>query len=225
MKKSTMIDGVLFDMDGVLTDSEPLWHLAEIEIFTQAGVPMTQADCLRLAGLRIDDLVAQRFLESPWVGMSQSEVVQRIDDAVEKLILERSKPLPGAKEAIDFFKDQGFPVGLASSSSFRLIASTLKAIGLDQEFQVVHSAEREILGKPHPAVYLEACRQLGTNPVRTLAIEDSLNGVIAAKAARMRVFAMPAPHERTDPRFAVADAQIANLGELPTTFSHWISGS
>ena len=213
-----MIDGVLFDMDGVLTDSEPLWHLAEIEVFTQAGVPMTQADCLRLAGLRIDDLVAQRYLEMPWVGTSQGEVVERIDETVEKLIRERSTPLPGAKQAIEFFKNQGFPVGLASSSSFRLIASTLKAIGLEQEFQVVHSAEKEVLGKPHPAVYLEACRQLGTNPLRTLAIEDSFNGVIAAKAARMKVIAMPAHHEQNDPRFAVADARIANLGELPSVF-------
>lgn len=109
----------------------------------------------------------------------------------------------------------GLRLALASSSSTFLIETTLRALGLQQVFEVVESAELEPLGKPHPGVYLNTARRLAVDPVRCLAIEDSLNGVIAAKAARMTTVAIPEAHAQADPRFRVADHQLASLLEFP----------
>ena len=105
-------------------------------------------------------------------------------------------------------------MGLASSSTYRLIDCTLESLGLKDFFEVIHSAQEEALGKPHPAVYLSAAAKLGVAASGCLAIEHSLNGVIAAKAARMTVVAIPEAHQQSDPRFAVADHRLESLQAL-----------
>ncbi len=213
------LEGVRFDMDGILVDSEPFWRQAEMELFATVGLNLSDQDCAQTTGLRIDEVVAIRHAEQPWEQPSQAELARAIVERVQSLVREQAQRLPGVERAIQLFEARGLPVGLASSSSSKLIATTLEALDLERRFVITHSAEGEDYGKPHPAVYLNACRLLGTDPTRTLAIEDSLNGVIAAKAARMPVVAIPAEHDRADQRFLLADRVLGSLDELPATLS------
>jgi sugar-phosphatase len=205
------ITAVIFDMDGVLVDSEPLWQEAEIEVFAGVGVELTAERCQETMGLRIDEAVDHWWVRHPWPGPSPIEVAEAIVARVTELIAERAEPLPGVHEAIAAARRVG-PIALASSSPRRLIDAVLARFDLD--FDVVHSAEDEAFGKPHPAIYLTTADRLGVAPTRCLAVEDSVNGVVAAKAARMACVAIPEPSLRGDRRFGVADAVLDSLAAL-----------
>jgi len=205
---------VLFDMDGVLIDSEPLWRRAEIEAFGEVGLELSDQDCLATQGLRIDEAVAYWFARSPWAGRSREEVARRIVDRVARLIRSEAEPLPGVREAITGARDEGWRLGLASSSTGFLIDTVLDHFDLQGAFEATHSAETEKFGKPHPAVYLSTAASLGLDPRHCIAVEDSVNGVISALAAQMACIAIPAAELRHDPRFAVADRRLASLEAL-----------
>lgn len=209
-----MLRAVIFDMDGLLIDSEPLWWEAEIEGFARVGLRMTPADCAQTTGVRIDEVVAQRFRERPWTGASQAQVTAGIVARVIALIGARGEAKPGVAHAVDGARRRGLRLALASSSPLAIIEAVLARLGLAGAFEVVCSAEHEPLGKPHPGVYLTTAARLGEDPRRCLAVEDSLNGVIAAKAARMRCLAVPDTHAAGDPRLALADRVLPSLADL-----------
>lgn len=201
--------GIIFDMDGILIDSEPFWRQAEIEVFATVGIHLTEQQCVETMGLRIDEVVAIR---AP--GHDHSVLAEAIVARVEELVQHKGRPLPGAREILEWIREKNIPCGLATSSSYRLLESTLKALNLRSYFPVVSSAQDELYGKPHPAVYIQAASKLGIEPSRCLAIEDSVNGVIAAKAAGMGVVAIPEPAFCNDPGFVVADLKLSSLLEL-----------
>jgi len=219
------IAGILFDMDGVLIDSEPFWRKAEIEIFARVGLHLSEEDCHQTTGLRIDEVVDFRFRQKPWQEPDCAEVARQIVERVIELVSHHGSPLPGAREALEAARQTSLPVGLASSSCHRLIRATLERLQFQEYFQVVQSAEEEEWGKPHPAVYLQAARNLGVEPARCLAIEDSFNGVLAARAARMRVIAIPEPHHRNDPRFVIADRLLDGLPDFPQALRNLLQQS
>ncbi len=212
--------GILFDMDGVLIDSEPFWRQAEIEVFATVGVHLTEEQCAETMGLRIDEVVRLRAPRH-----DQAALAEAIVSRVEQLVREKGVPLPGSREILEWIRQKDIPCGLATSSSYRLLESTLAALGLRDYFSIVHSAQDEIYGKPHPAVYLSAAQKLGIEPVEVLAIEDSVNGVIAGKAARMKVVAIPEAPFRSDRRFAIADYQCDSLSELGEMLQQNMSGT
>lgn len=205
---------VIFDMDGLLIDSEPRWRRAEIEVLRTVGLHLSEADCVRTMGLRIDEVVAFWHQQRPWTTPAPAVVAERIVDRVIELLESEGVLLPGAVAALDFFAARGLPLGLASSSPWRLIEAVLRCFGLRARFQVVCSAEGMAHGKPHPAVYLETARRLGHAPTACLALEDSVPGVLAAKAAGMGCIAVPAPEQRDDPRLGRADVVLDSLEQL-----------
>ncbi len=207
-------DAVIFDMDGVLIDSEPLWRVAETRAMNAIGVPMVEEDGFLTMGLRTDEVVEFWFARHPWKTPTKREVEAAITREVIALIRERGEPMPGAAAAIGLVRQQRLKVGLASSSSSDIIAAVLEKLGFTALFDVTQSAEHEPWGKPHPAVYIECARRLGVAPDRCLAIEDSPAGVLAAKAARMSCIAVPAPELLGDNRYCIADRQLTNLTEL-----------
>lgn len=209
-------DGVLFDMDGVLIDSEPFWRQAEVEVFATVGVELTLEQCAETMGLRIDEVVAFRAPEA-----DRASTAAAIVDRVEELVRAKGKPLPGARESLEAVASMGLACGLATSSSIRLLEATLETLGFRSFFEIVHSAEVEEYGKPHPSVYINAAKKLGVEPSRCFAIEDSVNGVIAAKAARLMTIAIPEPEYRCDKRFQVADFQLESLLELLPLLKSW----
>jgi len=205
----------IFDMDGLLLDSEPLWRRAQIEAFGAVGIALDDEACASTTGLRIDEVVAH-WLSHPERSKSEARVDPsalrtRIVDRVIELICSEGQLLPGARSALEGAARTGLPLALASSSDERLIEATLAHFELRRLFARVVSAEHDALGKPHPEVYLRTAAELGLLPTECVAIEDSLHGVIAAKAARMTCVAVPAAHERSDRRFAIADVLLGSL--------------
>lgn len=211
---------IVFDMDGVLVDSEPLWRRAEVACFGRYGLALEEADCVQTMGLRIDEAVAYWIEHRSWTPHSIDEVAGAIVDEMESRIRAEATPIAGVEAALDAANADGWRVGLASSSPMRLIEATLDAFGLRTRFEVCCSAENETLGKPHPDVYRSTLRALDVEASRAIAIEDSANGVASAIAAGMRCVAIPEPAHREDPRFAAATWRMDSLDDfaraLPT---------
>jgi sugar-phosphatase len=204
----------IFDLDGLLIDSEPLWEEAELAAFAAVGLDLTVDDCRTMTGLRIDEVVAARHAQRPWTTRSCGDVVRDIVDRVEASVLDRGRALPGAHAAVELCAARGLRLGVASSSPARLIAAGLARLGLSDRFHAVRSAEGLAHAKPHPQVFLDTALALGVSPLETVVFEDSVNGLVAAKAARMRCIVVPAEHQRGDPRFALADVVLAALDEV-----------
>ncbi|WP_268762535.1 hexitol phosphatase HxpB [Ferrimonas marina] len=205
---------IIFDMDGVLVDSEPLWQQAELAILPKYGVPLTFEDTLKTQGLRIDQLVHYWHQRFPWQGASIEAVADELVQEVARQIRLQGRALPGVAEAMAVVQASGLPVALATSSPGPIIDATLERLQLQPHFQACLSAEHLAYGKPHPEVYLNAAAAIDVAPERCLAIEDSFNGILAAKAARMQVLAIPDDHHRDDPRFVIADHRMDSLKQL-----------
>lgn len=208
-----MIRAAIFDLDGLLIDSEPLWQDAEVELFPTVGHEIARSDCARTRGLRIDEAVRYWYAIRPWTDPTCEELASRIAGRVKQLLIERGRAMPGALEAVALARSLGLKVAVASSSSGELIAAAMERLGI-AGLDAVRSAEHEAYGKPHPAVLLSTARDLAVDPTECVVLEDSLNGVIAARAARMRCVAVPEPEQADDPRFAIADVKLRSLQEL-----------
>jgi len=181
----------IFDMDGLLIDSEPLWRRAEIAAFARVGVSLTDEMCKETMGTRLDDMVAYWRARFPWEGASDEAMGSDILRRVTALIAAEGEPLPGVHEVIGRLREMGVPLGLASSSPMALIEAVVDRLGLRDSFRVLCTAVDEEKGKPDPGVYLTAARGLGVAPQRCLAFEDSPAGVTAGMRAGMRVVAVP----------------------------------
>lgn len=209
--KLSDFEGVIYDMDGVLTDSEPLWKIAMEDVFHSVGCPLTKQDFQRTVGLRIDEVIAYWYRVSPWPDASPKAVEDAIIQRMIELLTAQAVPLPGVIESLEFFRSKGLKIGLATSSYQVLIDCILDTLRIRHFFQTVHSAEYELFGKPHPAVYLTAAKNLEADPRRCLVIEDSLNGIISGKAARMTVICVPEKTHDPEPKLILADAQFDDL--------------
>ncbi len=206
---------LIFDMDGVLIDSEPLWRRAEIEQFATVGLRLKEADCLETQGLRIDEAVAFWFERAPWTGPTSDAVAAAIVERMVQLIESEGEPMPGVLDALDWAAASRWRLALASSSSKRLIETVLGRFDLTGRFEIRRSAEDEQFGKPSPDVYRSAARDLRLDPGACVAIEDSAHGVASALAAGMPCIAIPPPETRDDPRFETACLCLESLTDLP----------
>jgi sugar-phosphatase len=203
----------LFDMDGLLIDSEVLWHKAEVEIFGRLGVPLGAEDGRSTKGMYVAEVVEYWYARHPWRGPGPAEVESMLLARVGDLVEQEGRLLPGALRSIDLTSERG-PVALASSTPLPLIYRCLDHFNLRDRFQVVHSAESEPYGKPHPGVFLSAALSLAVAPSDCLVIEDSAAGVLAAKAGSMTVVAVPTGEDRSQPAFALADLVLDSLEQL-----------
>jgi sugar-phosphatase len=208
----SQFDAVLFDMDGVLVDSEPLWKIAMEEVFNGLGSKLTKTDFQKTVGMRIDQVIAFWKNIEGWKDQIQDIEFQIIDRMIQ-LINENGQPLPGVEDTVVHL-NKIKTVGLASSSPKKLIDSVLLKTQLHSYFHGVFSAETEPFGKPHPAVYLTAASTLGVQPNRCLVIEDSLNGIISAKAANMTVICIPEKTHIKNPKLILADFHFDSMREL-----------
>jgi len=118
------------------------------------------------------------------------------------------------KHSLELLKKHKFKIGLASSSPGRMIMALVKHFGIEHYFDVITSADVVELGKPHPAVFLHCAKDLGSEPMQCVVLEDSVNGMIAGKAARMKVIVVPDELHFDDPRFSVADAKLKSLEDF-----------
>mmetsp|Transcript_16471 Transcript_16471/g.26778 ORF Transcript_16471/g.26778 Transcript_16471/m.26778 type:complete len:226 (+) Transcript_16471:757-1434(+) len=211
------IRAVIFDLDGLMIDSEPLWHQAEKEVFGSLGVEMTDDMCLESTGLRVDEVVAHHQKRRPWNGEETNEqVTTMLVNKMDQLLREQPKPMKGLKSALEFFKSKNVHMGVASSSPLVLIKAALGGLNIESYFEFVCSANDESYGKPHPAVYLRAASKCEIPPTECLALEDSMNGALAAKSARMKCIAIPdlsmCNHDLN--RFAFCDVTLDSLEQV-----------
>ena len=215
MSSPRQILAAIFDLDGFLVDSEPLWDQAELDVIASLGVDISRRHELPdTLGLRIDMVVDLWFAQQPWNGPSRQEVTERIITRAIALVEETKPLLPGVREAVALCKSQGIKVGLASASPLHMLEKVLTMFDLRSSFDALASAEKLPYSKPHPQVYLDCATKLGIDPLNCVALEDSVNGMIASKAARMRSIVVPAHENQDDPRFVLADVKLTSLTEL-----------
>jgi HAD superfamily hydrolase (TIGR01509 family) len=211
-----MIEAMIFDMDGLLVDSEPFWVEAQIEVFARVGLMLTPELCAETTGLRVDAVAHYWFNRFPWAQKTCLDVAGEIVDRVAEL-LEGIEPLPGVRELIDKAVARNVKLALCSSSPYKLIRKVVALLGLT-ELQVLYSGEDEKFGKPHPGAYISTADKLGIPYDRCLVFEDSLNGSIAGKAAGMKVVAVPQGPNLKSTRFDFCDVKIASLLEFDEAY-------
>jgi HAD superfamily hydrolase (TIGR01509 family) len=208
-----VIDAVVFDLDGLLLDTEQLWDEVREQLAHERGGRWhagAQSDMMGMSSPEWSRYMHEVIgLREPPAEIA-AEVVRRMQDRYR----ERLPLLPGAREAVERIAAR-WPLGLASSSNRPLIDLALDVGGLAQFFDVTISSEEVPRGKPAPDVYLEAARRLAADPARVAAIEDSRNGIRSAHEAGMKVVAIPNPHfPPDDESLSFADVVLSSLAEL-----------
>ncbi len=203
-------EAAIFDMDGLLLESESLWRQAESEAVARLGIPLTEADFVEHTGVRMRDVARIWYNRHPWEGPTPDEVADQVIDRVVELVGD-AEALPGVGDSLELCASRGLRLALCSSSDRRLIDAVLATLDLDSFFEISHSAENDEYGKPHPQPYLSTAAKLGIAPAACLAFEDSVAGCLSAKSAGMTVVAVPEPHGRGLLGFGIADLVLGSL--------------
>jgi sugar-phosphatase len=208
------IQSAIFDMDGLLIDSEPLWYESAVEVFKPLGIPLTPELYASSIGLRTKEFVDNWFTHYGIDREKAPKAVTQINDVVVEKIREKGEAMPGVFDVLEQLRQQGLSIGLATSSPVRLIDVVVDKLGIRDYFSAFNSAEQLVHGKPHPQVYLDCASALVTAPVSCVCFEDSFYGMIAAKAARMKCVVVPLAEFRQEPRFQAADLLLHSLREF-----------
>ena len=204
-------DAVIFDMDGILIDSEPLWKIAMEKVFSALGCQLSKNDFQKTVGLRIDEVITY-WNKDQNLGIQDVSVVETaIIDQMIDLVTESPIPLTGVIDTLRFLKSKKVKIGLATSSPERLMIAVLEGLKIKDYFNVAHSAQFEDFGKPHPAVYLTTAQKLKVDSQKCVVIEDSLNGVISGMSAKMKVVCIPEKTHLKEPRLMVSDYQYEDM--------------
>ena len=205
------INTVIFDMDGLLIDSEPLWGEAAHEIFGRYNFQLTKAQYATTTGMRTKEFVEWWFNYYKIDARHNEEAENAILQNVVEKVAAKGKALPGVEHIFNFFIQRNFKIGLATSSGKPLIDVVVDKLGIRNFLQSIESAADLPYGKPHPQVYLNCEVALNSHPTQCICFEDSFNGLIAAKAARMKCVVVPAPHDSKNEKFNAADLKISSL--------------
>jgi HAD superfamily hydrolase (TIGR01509 family) len=208
-----VIEAVVFDMDGLLLDSEQVWDEVREQLARERGGRWHEQAQRDMMGMSSQEW--SRYMHDA-IGLA--ETPDEINAEVVRRMAARYRgSLPLIPGAVDAVRRIGavWPLGLASSSNRPLIDLALELMGVSELFNATVSSEEVGRGKPAPDVYLEAARRLGVDPSRIAAVEDSHNGIRSARAAGMRVIAIPNPHFPPDREaLAAADVVLVSLAEL-----------
>jgi HAD superfamily hydrolase (TIGR01509 family) len=209
------IEAVLFDMDGVLVDTEPWWHEIRVAWAAARGRTWGEDDsraCMGRNSREWSEIMRERFGVAEPPGVIEQAIVAALVARFAHVPVPLVAGAPAAAAAIA----SRVPAAIASSSHPAVIRAAVAAAGLESVFAAIVSSDDVPRGKPAPDVYLEAARRLGVAPARCLVVEDSRNGVLAGRAAGMRVVLVPNASVPPGPGVAeIADAVLARLADLP----------
>ena len=208
-----MLEAIIFDMDGLLIDSEPLWQEAEKKIFKNVWITLDDKQVTETTGLRVDEVVEYWFQRFPWDTdfYSKQQLDKDVVEEVKNLIREKWEAKEGVDKILPLLWSKNIPMAIASSSEYSIIHTVVEKIWIGEFFQLIYSAEEEQYGKPHPAVYISTCIKLWVNPEKTIAFEDSFNGVLSAKSAKIKCIAVPEEVNKDNKKFIIADMILDSL--------------
>jgi len=206
------VGAVIFDMDGVLVDSEPLGYESMRRVMARHGVVYTESENEQFLGVTTAE--SCRVLRARHgLAAGARDLARQYLDSLLTLIREGSRPMPGVPEVLAALRDAGYRLALASSAEPEVIAANVAGLDLAPFFAAIVSGAEVARGKPAPDVFVEAARRLGLPPAACLVVEDSRNGLLAAKAAGMRCAVVPCAATRHQ-EFGSADHRFHTLADL-----------
>jgi len=209
---------VIFDMDGVISDSEPLHHEAERRLLAPFGVHLSRAQLESYTGMGLSAML-ERFRSEFGLDVPAATLAARHHQALDDLFRERVEPIPHALDLIRNFHRSGLMLAVGSSSAMRLIQRVLEKFEIASYFNAVVSGQDVPNGKPHPDIFREAARRLGVGPGDCVVIEDSRNGVTAAVAAGMACIGFRSPNSPNQD-LSAADRIVPDLSEITVESLH-----
>ncbi len=205
------LNTVIFDMDGVLIDSEPCWEEAGKETLALYDIALTPAQYMLTTGLRTREWIDWWFtyfnIDKRFSREAEKSIVTK---AIEK-IREDALVMPGVDYIFQFFEERNFTIGLATSSPTLLIDVVTEKLQIRKYIKAYSSAEDLPHSKPHPQVYLNCAEKLNASPLSCICFEDSFNGMISARAARMKCVVVPAPAQQHFAFWSAANYKIESF--------------
>ena len=204
---------IIFDMDGVLIDSEGNWKAAITEVYATLNVDFPIHRSSETMGMRLDEATQYWYEEFQWKGPSVEEIVNQVMERVVYFVRTDGHAKPGAIDAVRMANEWGAQTAIASSSYMHIIEAVVETLDLGQ-FNAIHSSEHAKKGKPAPDIYLRTAKELGIDPTHCIVIEDAPKGVTSAKAAGMKCIAVPDTRWVTKEQVGHADIVIDTLEDF-----------
>ena len=208
------LNTVIFDMDGLLIDSEPWWQQAGMETLRQFNVTLEPIQYHHTTGLRTPEWLDYWF---GYFGIDKRQIpaaAEALHENVFEKIRDHAEGMPGVHHALELCRSLKFRIGLATSSPLSLARVVTGKLKIGDYFDAVTSAGDLPYGKPHPQVYMDCAAALSADPLKCVAFEDSFNGLIAAKAARMKCVAIPVADQFSLPKWGAADLKLPSLSDF-----------
>ncbi len=211
-----MIRAIIFDLDGVIADSEHLSTEADDIVLARYGIKMTAKETKEAFGRRIEEIFGD-LLKARNLKMSIPELVKEKDAVLEKLMIGKLQPIKNSLELIGFLQRKGFKMALATSSHEYKMVQELNELGIEDLFPVKLTGDDVTKGKPNPEIYLIAAKRLGVTPEECAVIEDSAFGIQSAKNAGMYAIALRSPNSEGQD-LSKADLVVDDLSEVEDHF-------
>ncbi|MBN1182100.1 MAG: hexitol phosphatase HxpB [Bacteroidales bacterium] len=208
------IKAIIFDMDGVIIDTEQLWKRAEHKVFSAMGVNVSPELSELTESMTTAEVTEFWYERQPWKNKTLKEVENEVIDYVNLMIELEGVEIKGIREILLEIKNRSYKIGLATNSPCKLIPVVLKKLNLEDFFDAFVSAENEIKGKPDPSIYLSVAKGLKISPESCLVFEDSYSGLMAARSAGMKTLAIIPEDKLGDSRFEIADIKICNYSQF-----------
>lgn len=205
-----MYKWVIFDMDWLLIDSEPLWQKAEIKVFEKLWINIQPIETM---WFKVEEVVEYWYNKNPWdtIKIPKKKIEQDIEINMSECILKEWLELEWIHYIMKFFKERWFKISINSSSSYKLINSVIKKFRLWRYIDFIHSWEDEEYWKPHPAWYINTCMKMWLRPFECLAFEDSVTGVLSVKSAKITCICIPCKDDFNNLKFSIADIKLHSL--------------
>lgn len=211
-----MIQAVIFDMDGVISDTLPLHGKSESKLYAQYGIDMTPEEITQQFNGLPDTIISEKLFSRINKKPNHNELAKKKLVLFKEVAKNKIKPIPGALEFINNLATDNIVLGLASSSPAEIIELVLTTLGIKNKFRAITSTVEMQRGKPFPDIFLRTAEKLGIEPKNCVVIEDAPRGVEAARSAHMKCIAITTTHQKRE--LTKADRIIGSFDQLTVQY-------